>query len=139
MSLKAKLSEGQIRWSENCRSRRPEIPVNAGWWRAAHLSEEGCGTQTKAGKTRAQTKFRPYQEPVVSAALDVYERHRESLSEWLLDWKVRPIWLFFDDVPPDYDENYDFDDDGGGGGGSDVDKEKKRTPSMDVETRNSSQ
>jgi hypothetical protein len=87
-------------------------------------------SKPKAGKKRRMDELPP-PEPVVSAALDVYERHRREFERIMARLeKVDAFGFFFDDVPPEYDEKYDIDD-GGGGGGDDVGKDED-TPSMDV-------
>jgi hypothetical protein len=87
-------------------------------------------SKPKAGKKRRLDELPP-PEPVVSAALDVYERHRREFERIVARLeKVDAFGFFFDDVPPEYDENYENIDDGSGGD-DDVDKAKD-TPSMDV-------
>jgi hypothetical protein len=94
-------------------------------------------SKPKAGKKRRLDEIPPPEQPVVSAALDVYERHRREFERILARLeKVDPFGFFFDDVPLEYDENYDIDD--GGDCGDDVDKEKEKekdTPSMGVAER----
>jgi hypothetical protein len=93
-------------------------------------------TKLKAGKKRRLDELPPPEEPVVSAALDVYERHRREFERIVARLeKVDPFGFFLDDVPPEYDENYDIDDGGGDDdGGDDVDKDKN-TPPVDVAQR----
>jgi hypothetical protein len=91
-------------------------------------------TKPKAGKKRRLDELPPPVESVVSAALDVYERHRREFERIVARLeKVDPFGFFFDDVPPEYDENYDIDN-SGGGDGDDVDNNKD-TPSTDAAER----
>lgn len=89
-------------------------------------------SKPKAGKKRRLDELPLPEQPVVSAALDVYERHRREFDRIVARLeKVDAFGFFYDDVPPEYDENYDIDD--GGGGGDDVDKDNDEdTPSVDV-------
>jgi hypothetical protein len=89
-------------------------------------------TKPKAGKKRRLDELPPPEEPVASAALDVYEKHRREFERIMARLeKVDPFGFFLDDVPPEYDENYDIDDDGGGASGDGDEKDKDTMP-MDV-------
>jgi hypothetical protein len=101
---------------------------------SSNTKRKTADTNPKAGKKRRLDELPPPEEPVVSAALDVYERHRREFERIIARLeKVDPFGFFLDDVPPEYEENYDIDD-GGDDGGDDVDKDKDTTP-MDVAQR----
>jgi hypothetical protein len=90
-------------------------------------------SKPKTGSKKRRLDEVPPPEPVVSAALDVYERHRREFERIIARLeKVDAFGFFFDDIPPEFDENYDIDD-GGGGVGDDVDRAKDAdTPLMEV-------
>jgi hypothetical protein len=93
-------------------------------------------SKPKTGSKKRRLDEVPPPEPVVSAALDVYERHRREFERIVTRLeKVDAFGFFFDDIPPEFDENYDIDDGGVSGVGDDVDVDKAKdadTPSMEV-------